>query len=268
MVIAHLTSKNNPLLKTIRLIASSSHRAPGDLVIAEGVRVLEEVNACGHPIEAVIISEGFGGADKEKELLKAWLTNNVRVFGVDSKLFMSVSDVRTPQGAIALVSVPVLNLDATPRTKNALILFACAIQDPGNLGTLMRTAAATGATLVCTSSGTVSARNPKAIRASAGAFFRLPVVEHISPAAFRRFCEIRGIQAFRTDVREGLPHTKADFNAPCAILLGNESHGIADDVFAGMPCVHIPMAHGMESLNVAMAGTVLFFEALRQRMNR
>jgi RNA methyltransferase, TrmH family len=265
MAISQLTSRNNPILKAIRLVSSGSRKAPKELVVAEGIRVLEEVHKCGCPIEAVVVSERFGSAGREDDLLKIWISNRVRICRAAPQLFQFVSDVQTPQGVIALVRMPELSLEKMPPAQKALVLFACGIQDPGNLGTLIRTATAAGATLVCTSSGTVSARNPKAIRASAGAFFRLPVVEHVGIPAFLHYCDRRKIRVYRTDVWEGLPYTKADLATPCAILLGNEGRGIVNKEFAGIPSLHIPMAEGVESLNVASAGAILLFEALRQR---
>ena len=230
--------------------------------------MLEEINKSNCSIEAVVISERFGDSGEEQDLLKVWLSRNVRIYKVNAALFMSLSDVKTPQGAVALVRIPELVLEKTPSQRNALVLFACGIQDPGNLGTLIRAAAAAGATLVCTSKGTVSVRNPKTIRASAGAIFRIPVVEHAEISAFLRYCELHSIRAFRTDVCEGLPYTQTDLASPCAIVLGNEGSGIEQEQSVQLPAVQIPMAEGIESLNVAMAGAILLYEARRQRLDK
>jgi TrmH family RNA methyltransferase len=265
MAISQLTSRNNPLLKTIRIALSGSRRAPDNLVVAEGIRILEEVQKCRCEIAAVVISENFGNSNREKDLLDFWISQKVRICRAESTLFQSISDVQTPQGALALVKTVICKLDTAPPVQNALILAACGIQDPGNLGTLIRAAAAAGAGMVCTTKGTVSARNPKAIRASAGAFFRLPVIEHVTMSELLRYCEQHRVRLYRTDVREGLAHAQADLLAPCAILLGNEGSGIASREFEEIPAIHIPMADGMESLNVATAGAILLFEAARQR---
>ncbi len=269
MAISQLTSRNNPLLKTLRLISSGSHRAPQELVVAEGIRVLEEIsNNHKCSIEAVVTSEGFGISGKEKGLLNVWLSKGVPIYKVSESLFVSVSDVKAPQGAVALVRSPRQNLKNISTHQIALILLACGIQDPGNLGTLIRTAVAAGATSVCTTKGTVSTKNPKTIRASAGTIFRIPVVEHVDISAFLNYCRLHSIRAYRTDVSEGLPYTQADLATPCAILLGNEGSGIAEEQFAELPAIHIPMSEGVESLNVAMAGGILLYEACRQRLSR
>jgi RNA methyltransferase, TrmH family len=265
MTVQRLTSKNNPLLKTIRLIASGSRRAPKSLVVAEGVRVLEEALRAECPIQAVVCSEHFGGSAREQRLLKAWESRNVRRFIVSESLFESLSSVETPQGALALVSVLKTSLADIRPDSNALILYACGIQDPGNFGTLLRTAAAANVAIVCTSKGTVSARSSKSIRSSAGAFFHLPPVEHVDAAEFLRYCAHHSIRLYRTDIAGGLRYTQANLRSACAIVLGSESGGIAQEEFAQYPSICIPMANGIESLNVATAGAIILFEASRQR---
>jgi TrmH family RNA methyltransferase len=164
------------------------------------------------------------------------------------------------------VFVPEGDLKSISPVLNPLVLYACGIQDPGNLGTLIRTAAAAGAHMVCTSKGTVSARNPKAVRSSAGAIFHLSIVEHADASEFRRFCEHHTIRLYRTHAREGTHYTEANLKSPCAVLLGNEGSGMDEKEFSDCPTIRIPMAEGIESLNVAIAGAVILFEASRQRL--
>jgi len=265
MTISRLVSKQNPLLKTIRLVVAGSRRAPEDLVAAEGVRVLEEALRAGCKIESAVLSEHFGSAERERHLLKAWISQGIPVHTIDDRLFPSISGVQAPQGAIALIRAPKRSLAAIAPARDALILCACGIQDPGNLGTLIRTAAASGVSLVCTTPGTVSARNPKALRASAGAFFFLPLVEHAQLQDIVSYCGRHSIRVYRADPREGLPYSKADFRKPSALFLGNEGSGMEAEAAARLPAIHIPMAAGTESLNVAIAGAVILFEAFRQR---
>ncbi len=266
MKIPELESRENPLLKTIRLVSAGSRRAPEQLVVAEGVRILEEVEKSGFEIEAVVFSDDFGCTPRERNLLDRWLARGLHICRTKGNLFRTISAVQSPQGAAALVRVPGLVLDTIAPTKNPLVLYACGIQDPGNMGTLIRTAAAAGADLVCTSKGTVSPRNPKAVRSSAGAFFRIPVVERTDPSEFQSFCTQRLIRIYRTDARKGIIYTEADLKSGSAILLGNEGSGVPEDDFPALPAIRIPMAEATESLNVAIAGAILLFEAFRQRI--
>jgi TrmH family RNA methyltransferase len=265
MSVSQLTSRDNPLLKTIRLISSGSRRAPSHLVLAEGIRVLEQATRSKYEIEAVVFSEHFGSSERGQSLLQAWRSKGVRLFRTGAKLFESVSDVQNPQGALALMRVPETCLSEMAPVSNALILCACEIQDPGNLGTLIRAAAAAGATMTCTTKGTVSARSPKSVRASAGLFFHMPVVEHVETSDLLNHCARNSIRLYRTDTRQGSAHTETDLQSSCAIMLGNEAAGLSDSDLAEIPSIHIPMAKGVESINVAMAGTIILFEAFRQR---
>ena len=252
MSFPEITSKENPLVRRIRLVASGSRRAPRDLVLAEGLRVLEE--AAEHSIDAVVISERFGKRDREQLLISRLRSKSVKIYRADRKLMKSLSEVLSPQGALALVRVPRLNLADISLGPNPVVLCACAIQDPGNLGTLLRAAAAAAAALVCTTTSTVSSRNPKCIRASAGTYFRIPVVEELAPKDILEYCGRHGLQPVRADARTGEPYSKMDLTRPTAILLGNESQGLPGIEWSGV-----------ESLNVASAGAILLFEALRQR---
>jgi TrmH family RNA methyltransferase len=265
MEIPLLTSHDNPLVRAIRLVATQARRAPADLVLAEGLRVLEEATMAGCSLVGALVSPDFGSGLREKELLRAWSERSVPVRRAAPALLKRLSDVISHQGALALVRVPVSALATVPVFADPLILCLCGIQDPGNLGTLLRTARAAGVSWVCCLEGTVSARNPKAIRASAGAFFSLTVVEDISGGEILDHCHARRIAMYRADAPRGRSCWEVDFRGPAAIVLGNEAHGIGGEAWTGIPGVRVPMAAGVESLNVSAAGAVLLFEAWRQR---
>jgi TrmH family RNA methyltransferase len=268
MSFVRLTSKDNPLLKQFRSVLSQAHRAPAGLVVAEGLRTLEELTVSGQEIEAVLVSETFGKAAREAALTARLESRGVRLYRAPERLMAGISDVRAPQGAIALVRMPKLTLADIGATRDPLLLCACGVQDPGNMGTLVRAAAAAAASLVCTTRGTVSARNPKAIRASAGTYFRVPVVEQVDPADFLAYCGRNRIQIYGTSASAGIPYFKVDFRGPVAVLLGNEANGLPLEDCGNLASINIPMAKGVESLNVGAAGAVLFFEAYRQRSRR
>lgn len=265
MTVIELTSKDNPLLKLVRLVALQARKIPRDLVLAEGVRCLEEAIGANCNIEAVLCSEEFGVSEREARLIDTLSCQKVRLYRASNRLLRSVSEVQSPQGVLALVHVPAIALrDWTP-VPGPLILCACGLQDPGNLGTLIRTAAAAGASLVCATAGTVSPRNPKAIRASAGGFFRLPIIDHLGPSELLSFCRIHSITPLLIDVRGERSYSDVDYTRGSAILLGNEGRGNAEAAWADAESIRIPMAPGVESLNVAAAGAIVLFEAYRQR---
>jgi TrmH family RNA methyltransferase len=260
-----LTSKDNPLVRTIRMVTAQTRRAPPELVVAEGLRVLEEATSAGCALEAALVTDNFGTDPRERALLDTWSARNVPVRRAAASLMRRLSDVVSPQGALALVRIPFLTLASLKERPNPLILCLCGIQDPGNLGTLLRTARAVGVSLACAASGTVSARSPKVIRASAGAFFHIPVVEGLRPAEFFDYCRARRISLYQANARAEHSCWTIDLKGPAAIVLGNEARGLAGEEWSGIPSIGIPMTPGVESLNVAVAGAVLLFEALRQR---
>ncbi len=265
MSVPLLTSRDNPLVRAIRLAATQARRSSPDLVIAEGTRVLEEAMLAGSAIESVLVAEEFGSSGRDQALLAAWETAHVPVRRASVPLMREISEVVAPQGAVALIRVPRATLDDVKETSNPLLLFLCGVRDPGNLGTLLRTARATGVSLVGCTTASVSARNPKAIRASAGAFFHLPVVEGLDPAAIRGYCRNRDIRMYQAGAGAGQSCWSADFSGPAAFLLGNEARGLSASEWREVPALRIPMATGVESLNVAIAGAALLFETLRQR---
>jgi TrmH family RNA methyltransferase len=260
-----VTSRNNPLIKTIRLISAQKRNAPRALVLAEGVRVIREALNSGLILDAILVGERFGHHPEEEALVSQSLGCGIELIRLSEALLRSLSAVSTPQGALALVRLPAIELWSSPLAENPLLLCACGIQDPGNLGTLIRTAWAAGASMVLTTRDTVSARNPKSIRASAGACFHLPIVEHLESSQVREYCRLHNVHLCRTVPRGGRIYTQMNFRSATAILLGNEARGICQSEWENIPAVSIPMAQSAESLNVASAGAILLFEILAQR---
>ena len=261
-----LTSKENSLLKSIRLAASEARRSAREYVVAEGLRAVREAARSGHVLEAVLISQNFASSAEETATLAEWLPRHVHIRRTTDSLFKSVSGVQSPQGILALVRVPVVALGEAALPPNPLILCACGIQDPGNLGTLVRTATAARASMVCTTPGSASARNPKAIRASAGTFFHIPVIERVSAGQLVELSARKNIKLYRTDAAAAQSYLDCDFRSACAVLLGNESAGVAADEWPGAVSIGIPTTPEVESLNVAAAGAIILFEAYRQRI--
>jgi len=263
-----LTGRDHPFLKTARLVAAQSRRAPPGWVLCEGLRVLEEAARSGFAFKGALVTDRFGGTARERSLLNLWSDRRVAVYQSRAGLFATVSAQTTPQGALALVEVPEARPEDCRLPAEPLVVCACGIQDPGNLGAIVRSAAAAGAAAVFSLAGTVSARNDKALRASAGAFFRLPVVEGITARAFLDFCRGRSVAVYRTAPREGTRYFDARLDRGCALVLGNEAAGLRGAEWEALPCITIPMAEGSESLNVAASAAVILFEAFRQRSSR
>ena len=185
------------------------------------------------------------------------------------EVFESAVETRSPQGVAALIVPPVSTM-ADVLSGTPLILIAAGVQDPGNLGTLVRSAEAFGATGILTTPGTVSAWNQKALRASVGSVFRIPVVT-VTPEEIAAL-KLRGVRLIATVGSDDFGTTAAydaDFSIPCALMVGNEGAGLtAEWMEMADQRVTIPCPGPVESLNAAVAGSLLLYEASRQRSRR
>jgi TrmH family RNA methyltransferase len=177
------------------------------------------------------------------------------------------TDVMTPQGVVALAKMPTLTVDdALEQASDAPVLVLCGVSDPGNAGTLVRIAEAAGVGAVLFCDGSVDPFAPKCVRASAGSIFHVPVVSGGNPVHVLEAIGGRGGHRLGTGARRGKPYDETDLTGPFALVLGNEAHGLSPEVADHLDgWLHIPMAGDVESLNVAMAGSVICFEAARQR---
>jgi TrmH family RNA methyltransferase len=257
-----ITSRANPRVKQLRAAFAGNARLAGGMVALEGETMLREALRSGLPLRTVFISEGTEAP--------AWLPAGVEVLVVAAEVFASAVDTQHPQGIAALIETPVWSLEAV-RSYNPLLLVAVGLQDPGNLGTLIRSAEAFGATAVLTTPGTVSEWNQKSMRASAGSVFRVPVVEvtGIEIAAMKT----QGVRLYAAVAGAGeaggvaaVSAIQAAYTSACALMIGNEGAGLGPEWLAlADERVTIPTPGRVESLNAAVAGSLLLFEAYRQR---
>jgi TrmH family RNA methyltransferase len=257
-----LKSPANPLLKEVRrAVLRGSLTREGDCV-AEGFHLLDEALACGCPIGAVL------AAESARPAVESHVGNRpgVRVVGVADALFRGFSSTETSQGVIVLVRPPAWELSALFRGP-ALVLVLDGVQDPGNAGAMLRAAEAFGATGAILVKGTVSPYNPKALRASAGSVFRLPLVAGIEAAQARAALEERGVAVYAAMPEGARALGEADLAHASALVIGSEGRGIGPQLRAGATELRIPVT-GVESLNAAMAAGILLYEARRQRTAR
>ena len=275
-----ITSRENRWLKEFRVALRGGLATEKGCVGVEGVRLVEEALGSGCRVEAVLFSES---GERHRERLAPLIGRPEMAFPVlktTDRLFEGIADTEHPQGVAALVEprkVEVADLLATPEGAcSPLLAVLAGVQDPGNVGTILRTAAAFGATGAATSAtaqgGTASPFSPKALRASAGAALHLPVLAGMSLAILVTQLKMNGIHTLASCVQDAakvgasLSPWEVDWCQPIALLVGNEGAGLPEELVRGADArVHIPMARGVESLNAAAAAAVLFYEAYRQR---
>ena len=278
---ALLTSRDNRWLKEFRMALRGGLPTESGFVGVEGVRLVEEALRSGCPIHAVLFSES---GERHHERLSPLIDRPEMAFPTlrtTDRLFEGLADTEHPQGVAALVKPRETSFDDLVRTPDSacapLLVVLAGVQDPGNVGTILRTAAAFGATGAATAasgiSGTASPFSPKALRASAGAALHLPILAGISLAILLTQFKIAGIRTLASSVHEPrngeqplLAPWEVDWCQPVALLVGNEGAGLPEELERTADArIRIPMASGVESLNAAAAAAVVFYEAARQR---
>ena len=253
--VAVISSRANARVKQLRAAFAGNSRLSHGLVAIEGDHLLAEALRSGTTLKTVFVSERHDIPDT--------LPPDTEVLRLTGDVFASVAGTRSPQGIAALVEPTVTYINSVLR-RTPLILIAAGLQDPGNLGTLVRSAEAFGATGVLTTPGTVSPWNQKALRASAGSVFRVPIVE-VAPTEIKEL-NARGVRLLAAVGSGGTNAQESDFVGPCALMIGNEGSGLESEWLEMADAqVTIPCPGPVESLNAAVAGSLLLYEAARQR---
>lgn len=202
----------------------------------------------------------------QTERLKA---DGVKSFKISAKEFAALSEVEEPQNILAAVRQPAYSLASILQAENKLVLFCVEVQDPGNLGTIVRTADAAGAGGVILSKGTVDLYNSKVVRGTMGSLFHLPVVRVEETAKVIEQLKRSGFRVIAADLKSEKSCFEADLTKPTVILVGNEGNGLPREVLKlADETVTIPMPGQAESLNVAISSAIILYEALRQRGDR
>ncbi|MFO7684021.1 MAG: RNA methyltransferase [Chloroflexota bacterium] len=224
--------------------------------MVEGSRWLKELVSHGHPLQFVFYTEAWRQSANHANILQQ-VQAPVQV--VDPGLMASMSDTETPPGVLAVASVTPRPLPPEP----TLLLILDQVTNPGNLGTMLRTAGAAGADGLILGPGCVDAYNPKVLRGSMGAHLRLPIHE----LSWEEIGElVKKMQVWVTAVSQAIPYTSINWQEPSAIIIGSEAHGASPEAQAlAAGAVTIPMQDNTESLNAAVAAAVILFEAARQR---
>lgn len=260
-----ITSIKNPLVKRIRsLVSDRDQREQERKLVVEGIRMIEEVLAAGVPIDVLLYDPDVSAHPRAAAALAASRRRDVRLVQASSHVVAACSQVETPQGLVAVVAKPAVALAQVAGRPDQLTVVADRIQDPGNLGTMIRIADAAGATGVIVTRGSVDPTNPKAVRATMGSLFHLPVVEAAAEDAIATLRAHR-VRILIADQHGAIEYTAASYRRPVALVLGNEGEGVdAPWREVAEAAVRIPLYGRAESLNVAVAAGLLLYEANRQ----
>lgn len=260
-----ITSRDNSLLRHVRAVRDGRVE---DLIFVEGLRLCEEALTSGLTIQAIVFSDEIARKPKAAALIEKLSPISERKISVSEKLLDSISYSKTSQGILLLAARPETSEAhfTTMQLETPLIVVMHRITNPVNVGAILRTAEATGATGAIATETANDPFSPKALRGAMGAAFRLPIWYGPTYTRVVEWCSQRGIKTVCADLSARTSYTKLDWTGPRALILGTESSGLSSsEIAAADDAVKIPMREPVESLNVAVAGGVLLYEAARQR---
>lgn len=241
-----------------------------DLIFVEGLRLCEEAVRSNLSIEAVIFSEQLAGKEKAASTIDQIKAVATRAASVSEKLLESISFTKTPQGIVVLARRPeATNQVLGQQIKQALLVVMHQINNPVNVGAIIRSAEAAGASGAVATANTSDAFSPKALRGAMGSAFRLPIWSGPNYDEVIQWCRAHKITTVCADADSDTSFTEADWTNPTALIVGQESTGLSKtEIESADASVRIPMKGSVESLNVSVAVGILLFEAARQRQSR
>ncbi|MBN1874179.1 MAG: RNA methyltransferase [Anaerolineae bacterium] len=254
--------KNDRVRRVCALQRSTRRRFREMLMVVEGARLMQEAIRSRLPIVETFYTEIYAASAEGQVMIAALMQRAIPVWGVPEDVMAAMSDTDTPQGILGVLPIPqpVETVDYIP----SFILIPDGIRDPGNLGTLLRTAWATGVSSVLLPPGTVDFTNPKVVRAGMGAHFYVPLFQATWDEIADRVTEV---DIWIAEAGQGTAYSAVNWQRPVALIIGGEAEGAGDEArsLPGARYVYIPMAPGVDSLNAAIAAAVLMFEAARVR---
>lgn len=263
----HITSRDNSLLRQARAVRDGKTK---DLIFVEGLRLCEEAVKSNLPIEAVIFSEQLAAKEKAAPVIEQISSVATRAASVSEKLLESISFTKTPQGIVLLARRP----EATSQVLGdqdppALLVVMHQINNPVNVGAIIRTAEAAGASGAVGTANTSDPFSPKALRGAMGSAFRLPIWSGPTYEEVIQWCRAHKIRTACAVADSDTSFTELDWTNPTALIVGQESTGLSKtEIDLADESVGIPMKGSVESLNVSVAAGILLFEAARQRESR
>ena len=264
------STNNNQIINIIALNNKARERKAQRLFVVEGIRAVAEVPA--QLLQAIYVIEGFGDTEDGAAFLSGLHAKapEVAVEEVATNVFKTMCDTVTPQGVLALVKMQDFTLEqvlGAGSGKNAHVVILESLQDPGNMGTIVRTAEGAGATGIIMNSTTVDIYSPKVVRSTMGSIFRVPhlIVSDLG-ATITELIDKHGMAVYAAHLKGDKFYDELDFTGPTAFMIGNEGNGLSDEMAnLATSYLKIPMEGQLESLNASVAASLLMYETHRQR---
>ncbi|MCT4508804.1 MAG: RNA methyltransferase [Tepidibacter sp.] len=258
-MIVEITSKDNERIKYTKSLLKSKKRSQEKRFIIEGYRIVKQAIDCSATIDYIVYSDESLNKDEHKEFIKGLEIDNYKIYKTTDKLFKELCDTEKPQGIIAVVESKEYSLDDSLRQETDFIVVLDRIQDPGNMGTIIRTADAAGAHSIILLKGCVDIYNPKVIRSTMGSIFNMNIVG-CTDEAFD-IIKNKGFNIVSSYLNTNNYYNSVDYGDKVALVIGNEGNGIKDEIIDKSDLlVKIPIYGKAESLNAAMASGILMYE--------
>lgn len=254
-----IESKDNTLFKYTKKLKERKHRVKENKYIIEGFRLVQEAFKAKCNIEYIIVNEG--GKGKLEEYLSQYI-DNVKIYEMRNELFFQLTSTENTQGIIAVSNIN----NSISNISGDFYLLCDKVQDPGNLGTIIRTAHAAGVNAIILTKGTVDIYNDKTIRSTMGSIFYMPIIYDNDLSLLRKL-KGEGFALVATSLEESKNFFDEDLKGKVILSVGNEGNGISEEIFElADKKVKIPMPGGAESLNVGVATSIILFEKVRQSL--
>ncbi len=261
-----ITSAQNKTIKEVKALSRKKERVKTGLFIAEGLRFVQSAVESQAHIECILYSSAILRTDEGRDFIKDLEdSGQYKVLEVEDKIMEELSDTMSPQGILAVVRQPSWTWDDV-LGGSRVVMILDRLQDPGNLGTILRTADAAGASGMILLKGTVDLFNPKVLRSTMGSVFSLPVLEGVLWEEAEDKLKGSDYLVAATALEDSVDYDSLDYRGPTAFIVGNEANGIEDHILNRAPYkVKIPIVGSAESLNAGVAAAIMMYEALRQR---
>lgn len=262
-----VTSIHNKMIKTITSLKQKKYRDEHKLFIAEGIRLVEEAVKSDWEIEVCVFTPEAVLNERTQQILQVLHHKRCQIVEVSEQVYHRLSDTEQPQGIMVVLRQKSYSSGALQQKKQ-LIAIMDQVQDPGNVGTIIRTADAVGCSAVIMTRGCADVYAAKTVRATMGSLFHVPVICGWDVSEIARILQDANVTMFSTTLDEtSIEYFKADFNQSCAIIFGNEGNGVSTSLLEiSKQRLHIPMLGKAESLNVAVSAAIILYEAIRQRV--
>lgn len=260
-----ITSMKNPLIKEIKSLYRKKERMKSKSFIIEGIKIIEEAIENSYPIKNIVYTDKLLESKDGPEFFET-IKNMEDLIYVPEKIFKEISDTESPQGVLAIASFSFGDMDKLKENQKPSLIFLDKLQDPGNMGTIIRSADAFNLDGIIITDGSVDPYNPKVVRATMGSIFRLPIYYIEDSLSGLNMLKEQGLKVYSTSLEGSLPIYEMEYKNGFILVIGNESTGVSDEIYnLSDSLIRIPMPGKAESLNAGVAASIVMYEAMKQR---